>query len=133
MLPYKKDWQLASFPVFEQVLYYSKQSIYRIDEQCLLQPEPIALEKSKEVIQEYERLKNRGIDKLYSTMDGVDSMDWMVLKLFVCSIGGNEACEKLFLNLEDDFPGSIDGVVGETYSRWLGIYQLYKGRPLRAY
>lgn len=133
MLPYKKDWQLVSLPVFEQVLYHSEQSIYRIDEQFLLQPVSIALEKSKEVMQEYKQLKNQGIDKLYTTMDGVDSMDWVVLKLFVCSIGGNETCEKLFLNLEDDFPGSMDGVVGETYSRWFGIYQLYKGRPLRAY
>ena len=133
MLPYGRDWQLISLPVFEQVLFYSEQNIFRVDERCLLKPDSIPADKSKEVLEEYRELRNQGIDKLYSSMDGVDSMDWLVLKLFVCSFGGDEACENLFFNLQDDFPGSMDGVVGDTYNRWLGIYQLHQGRPLSVY
>lgn len=123
-LPYGENWEMVDVAIMKQILVFSKEEIKRTKIQNIIVPKKITDFQINEVINGYEFLKSKG-KSVINSPSGLDAFSQLIVRLFVCSLAGNKQCEHYFLNLEDDFPGFKNGVLGAIYYRWYGIYSSY--------
>ncbi len=127
VLPYGPSWELEYVPVYKETLSFIGDTLISLKKASLLSRRDVTRKEYESVTKEYYKLKSA--DDI-GHMD-TDSVAIVFLKLFICSLNGNQEARELFLKIEENIPGSTDGLLAEAYYPWVWYLHFFGTDSLR--
>lgn len=123
-VPCGKGWKYELQPIMRQDLTFNEDSLFLISEKFILKSGEQFLNPKEQVVQDYKIIKDKGINSYFKNQQGAEFVMDFQMRLIISAFY-DDTCEKLLVNLPDDFPELTEGLPGEIYYSWAIIYNLY--------